>query len=56
MNELTMQELGGINGGFVLSATLFTIWGVAVTGTMCVKAGAAIGIVAGGVVLGAICK
>jgi hypothetical protein len=48
--EMSTNEAREINGGFVLSATLFTIWGVAVTGTMCVKAGIAVGLAASAIV------
>lgn len=48
---LTIDECEDISGGFLLSATLFTVFGVAITGNMCLVAGGTVGLAAGTVVL-----
>lgn len=49
--EMSQDEVMAVEGGFVLSGTLFTIFGVAITGKMCLAAGATVGLAAGTVVL-----
>ncbi|WP_139903607.1 class IIb bacteriocin, lactobin A/cerein 7B family [Clostridium thermarum] len=48
--EVSTDDLQNINGGF-LGTVLFTIAGVKVTIGMCMAAGSAIGLVAGGAVI-----
>ena len=42
--ELTEGESCNTNGGFALTTTLITVCGVKITGAMCVKAGAVLGL------------
>lgn len=49
MNEMEMQEVDG--GSITLATVLFTALGYEVTVGLCLKAGVAIGIAAGGAVI-----
>lgn len=49
--EMSQDEVMVVEGGFVLSGTLFTIFGVVITGKMCLAEGATVGLAAGTVVL-----
>lgn len=50
-SELKDEELYAVDGGSIIGAVLFTAWGVKVTVGMCLSAGAAVGLVAGGAVV-----
>lgn len=50
-SEMSNDEMQYTDGGIVLTTVLFTIFGYGVTVGACLKAGAAIGLVAGGAVV-----
>lgn len=49
--DLSTSEMQQTDGGLALSTVLFTIGAIKVTVGLCLKAGAAIGLVAGGAVV-----